>query len=322
MMAEKQASIIFILGQAQNIILPDLLEHIGGGTIKIFTVYPVKVAHDVKVINIKPSSLKDSFVMILEIWCMLWGLRKYSRVKLYTPHILNFLVNKTYYKLSTKCELYYLFDGILNYRSVRADAGNMQGYQKKQALKSLFLLHKYRPVRGEVVNQELEGVAGLYVPSGVLIDKLKFSRPVHVLQTNISQFVPLRRVLVLEPPLLASEVNVFKDKLLKLITEQFLGFDIFIKRHPSMLKSNINIDDYRGKHGINIQHVNEASPAELIYQELKCAAVISTNSSALLMIKTNFPSSEVYSINVDASSSDTSLMEVENIMRSSGVIFI
>lgn len=321
MIKDKQASIIFVLGQAQNIILPSLLEQIDDEIVKVFTVYPMEVKSNVKIVNIKPSSIKGMILMLLEVWRTVRELKKCSRMKLYAPHILNFLANKLYSKFSSKCELYYLFDGILNYRNVSANSGNILKYQKKQAVKSWLVLHKYKYLSGEMVDQGLLGVAGLCVPSGVLLDKLTFSLPIHVLQSSISKFVPRQRILVLEPPLNGGEVGIFENKLIDLIVDKYPLFDVFIKCHPSMSKSNLNLEVFKNRE-INVKYIDEPRPAELIYQELQCAAVISTNSSALLMIKVNFPGSEVYSIGINTSYAEPSLVEIDSIMLGAGVIFI
>lgn len=320
-MNKSNSSVIFVLGQAQNIILSSLLKALGDDDVWLFTVYPVECSSKVRVVNIKPTKIGQLVVMLISVWRAIRALRNSGEINIYTPHLLNFLANKIYYRFRERAKLHYLFDGILNYRSVSASQAWALSYQKKQVYKSLAILHKYRFAHGEVVDVDLEGVEDLYVPSGVVVKSLKFKKPVVILPTSVSGFSADRRVLVLEPPLHGAALQTFQDKLLALITAEFSGYEVYIKYHPSMSRSKLDINRLTSARA-GFQVLSEQSPAEYVYRDLCCEALISSNSSALLMVKVNYPDAKVYSIDCLGVDADPSIKEVEKIMKESGVVIL
>lgn len=315
----KRAILIFVLGQAQALMLPALVGEYEGEEIFVFSVYSVPKELGVRVVNIKPSSFWGAGSLLF--WSMFIGkrLKKFDEVVIFTPHILNFMANKFYYLCRDRVSLFFLFDGILNYRKVLADQEPMLSYQHRQKLKSRLVLHKYRAVCGRMVDTRLEGAKGLVGPEGVIESRLDFDLPVKKIPLLLGEYNPQRNVLVLEPCLGEVEILDFQSRLVALVKSQYGDCTLLIKPHPSMSKSALDFAAL-DKCGVGVQLLANTGPAELIFVERGCVAVFSSLSSALLLIKAVFPSADAYAILTGEETKDFELGRVVSLMKDVGVV--
>lgn len=317
----RKASVIFVLGQAQNIILPQVLERVKDTDVYLFTVYPPLSPVQGCVVGIKPSGLLNLVLMCFKVMLYCVRIKRYDVVNVYTPHLMNFVVNKIYYSNIDRVSLYYLFDGILNYRSVSASSCSMVDYQVKQRRKSIFILHRYVRLMKDVVDQSVKGVKGILVPRGVMLDKLKFDGPVTALDGDFGITVSGDGVLVLEPPMDTLAAKSFENHLYDMLMIHFRGRHILVKPHPSRAVSLMDLAKFKAA-GLSVDVTNSVEPAELFFFRSHCQAVVSTTSSALLMIKCLCPTAMVISLAGEDDFSDPAMSEVLGLMRDSGVLFL
>lgn len=315
----KRAILIFVLGQAQALMLPALVREYEREEVFVFSVYPVPEDLGVRVINIKPSSLFDG--MALVFWSIIVGrrLKRFDEVVIFTPHILNFMANKFYYLCRDRVSLFFLFDGILNYRKVFADQEPMLSYQHRQRIKSSLVLHRYRAVCGRMVDTRLEGAKGLVGPEGIIESHLDFDLPVKKIPLLLGGYNPQRNVLVLEPCLEGAALSGFQSRLVEIIKSQYGDCTLLVKPHPSLSKSALDFTAL-SKYCVGIQLLANTGPAELIFAERGCVAVFSSLSSALLLIKAVFPSVGAYAILTGEEAKDFELGRVVSLMKDVGVV--
>lgn len=313
--------VIFVAGQAQNLMLPGLMAKCEGEEFFIFSAYPFAGGCKGRVFNIKPSNFWEGLKLLYGILFVSWRLRFARKIDFYAPHVLNFLANKIYFSFRHKIDFYYLFDGILNYREVPANFGDMRKYQNRQAFKSFLIFHVYVRSLGGVVDQELRNVKGMMVPEGVLEDKLSFRLPVWKVEGIKGSYKPKDRILVLPPPLKGKELQVFQEKLERLLLDEHPNNLVLIKPHPSQVGSDLDFMSLI-KRGLSVERVSDVRPAETVFIERECCAVVSSTSSALLLLKSLYPEAKAYSIIGDAERSDKELMRVVDVMVGSGVTLI
>ncbi|MEE1949591.1 hypothetical protein V0R48_11455 [Pseudomonas alcaligenes] len=317
----KRAVLIFVLGQAQALMLPALVREYEGEAVFVFSVYPVPRDLGVRVINIKPSSFFDGGALILWAVIVGWRLKRFSEVVIFTPHILNFMANKFYYLCRDRVSLFFLFDGILNYRKVLADQEPMLSYQRRQRFKSGLVLHRYRAVRGRVVDTQLEGAKGLVGPEGIIESRLDFDLPVKKIPLLLGGYSPQRAVLVLEPRLEGAALSDFQSRLSGIIKSQYSDCTVLVKPHPSLTKSALSFTELE-KFCVSVQLLANTAPAELMFAEYGCIAVFSSLSSALLLIKAVFPSVDAYAILTGDEIKDFELRRIVGLMESVGVVLV
>ncbi|SDK05352.1 polysialyltransferase family glycosyltransferase [Pseudomonas indica] len=317
----RKASVIFVLGQAQNIILRQILERVDGTDVYLFTVYPPLAPVQGRVIGIRPVGLLNLVLMCLKVVFYCFRIRRYAEVDIYTPHLMNFVANKVYYSNVDRVSLYYLFDGILNYRRVSAFSGAMVDYQVKQRRKSVFIFHRYVRLMSDVVDQDVKGVRGMLVPQGVILDKLQFDGSVTTIGGDVGMVASGNGVLVLEPPMDAVTAKSFESRLYDMLLTHYRGRDILIKPHPSRAGSLMDLAKFKAA-GFSVDVTSSVEPAEVFFFKSHCQTVVSTTSSALLMIKCLCPAAMAISLAGEGDFSDSAMKEVLGLMKDSGVLFL
>ena len=326
----KKISIVFVLGFNQKLILSELLKKIKESKVIICTVYDISDINinniDVIDIAMKHKSIFKiikSFSNVIKLNNMI---KSYDCVDLYTPFLLNFAVNKIYYSHIKKTRLFYLFEGILNYRDVFSFNFIIKKYQKRQFLKSLFIFHWFKMIKNEITRDNKLNLKALIFPKGAIVEVLKLRYPfLSLVELDTSNMLPTKikeEVLVLEPPFYNKiERKIFQNKVFCLIREEYIRHDIFIKPHPSKQKTELKLNNYLNN-DIFAHLLDCSMPAEELFFKRGCCAVISTNSSALLLIKSINAASKVYSISTGfESKNDPSLTEIKKMMQQLGIIF-
>ena len=310
--------LIFILGQAQALILPELLKIHAKGNVYIFSPYEINEFANTKYINIKPKSAAEYAKLIFQIFRLTAKIRKAAELFIYTPHLMNYLANKFYFANKDKIKLYYLFDGTLNYRPVSANEEPALSYQNRQKIKSLAVFHKYVFLRNQIVDTKLRGAQAFIGPNGMIESRLLCDLPIHKINIELGDYTPKRKILLLEPILPSDKLIEFENWARKVISDNLSNYQLIIKPHPSAPASLLNTNKLSDC-CTDVIVLSEKSPAELIFSREGCSVVLSTLSSATLMIKTAFPLAQAYITTQTQIETDGNLHIIKLIMKEAGV---
>lgn len=315
---ESTIKLIFILGQAQALILPELLKTHTEGKSYILSPYEINKFANTQYINIKPKSTTEYIKLIFQIFRLTAKIRKAAELLIYTPHLMNFLANKFYFANKDKTKLYYLFDGTLNYRPVSANEEPALSYQNRQKIKSLAVFHRYVFLRNQIVDTKLQGAQAFIGPNGMIESRLLCDLPIHKLNIELGEYNPKRKILLLEPILPSDKLIEFENWAKKVISDNFPGYQLIIKPHPSAPASLLN-KSKMSDCCTDVVVLSDKSPAELIFSREGCSVVLSTLSSATLLIKTAFPLTQAYITTQTQIETNDNLHIIKLVMKELGV---
>lgn len=316
MESDDKLNIYFVLGPAQILFVNNNI--INDDNTIVFTSHKETFSPN-NSINLQPKSIKD-YIKLLRT--LNYIIKQNRRIHVYTPHLLNYVVNKLVFQKNKEIELSFLYDGTMNFTTYTKNKMVLPFYQLKQMVKSLFIFHIYKIIKTDPYNHLSNVNAPIYIPENIPEDEIKYfvktKKYKTLLETSKKKDGEVYRILVLIPFSDNKTVTLFKSKLEKYLEEKDKKIQIFLKKHPK----DRNRAFFLENRNLLQEEVTENLTAEEFFVKYNCNEVVSTYSSALINIKLSSPKCNSVSILIEGSQDNNRMSSTISTMKRMGVEFL
>ncbi|PSF12974.1 hypothetical protein C7H10_12350 [Marinobacter shengliensis] len=304
---------ILVLGKAQENLAKKIKSDSSEPCV-VFSVYAT---------DIEGAIIIGRFNFIFNYLSILRGLRKCFTahfLELYTPHFVNFVANILYFRCKN-VRVFYLYDGILNFRSVSWGQYNLKRAIFLNKLKSILYFHRFKKV-GKVINDKsIANFKNVIVPSSMREQGFSFDKYTLFVDDDLAvdDYLNYGVAMILEPANYANgDLEVLTKKLKNFCLERSVS-RVILKTHPRCKKSLLS-NFFRNSFEVE-SFVGDVDCAENIFVKYRPAYVLGDYSSAMLNIKSLHSSAEIFSYGLIKSEVPTNLEAVIELMKRQGVTF-